>query len=69
MELNNKSFLPAWSVVIAMYMAFKPGTHGQGPRASGFLNPFLFACQYVHVCPPLRVLTTSGMIWCHIGRE
>ena len=34
-----------------------------------FLEIILFARRYVFlpVCPPLRALITSGMIWCDIG--
>ena len=42
---------------------FKPG--GCQPQASvpGFLKLIRCRCLYVCVCPPLRLLITSGMIW------
>ena len=52
------------------FLIFKPGARGQRPHASGFLKLLWFAHQYVcvSVCPPLRALITSGVIWCDIGR-
>ena len=54
-----------------MDSVFKPGANGLRPRTPGFLKLLWFTCRYVYVyvsvCPPLRTLITSGMIWCDIG--
>ena len=39
------------------------------PCVPGFLKFLWYACRMcVSVCPPLRELITSGVIWCDIGR-
>ena len=48
-----------WLVVSCF---IKPAMRKPGPYMPGFLNLLWFACWYV----PLRVLITSGMIWCGI---
>ena len=53
---------------------YKPGVRGLWPRVPGFLKSFVFMHWYVCVCvcvsvyPPLRILITSGVIWCDMGR-
>ena len=40
----------------------------QACTAKGFLKLLWLVRQYVCVCPPLRPLITSGVIWCDIDR-
>ena len=50
-----------------MLNIFKPGAHGQRPRAPGFLKLLLISLHVVMcVCPPTRLLITSGVIWCDL---
>ena len=41
----------------------------EAPHVPGFLKLLWFARWYacVSVCPPLRALMTSGVIWCDMG--
>ena len=49
---------------------FKPGVHQAGRHVPGFLELFLcghlYVCMFVCVCAPLRLLITSGVMWCDI---
>ena len=63
-----------YSYFVPISPIIKAGTHGQRPHAPGFLKFIGFARQYVclsvclSVCPPPRLLITSGVIWCDIDR-
>ena len=52
-----------------MINIFKPGAHGLRPHAPGFLKLLLISLHVVMcVCPPTRLLITSGVIWCNLDR-
>ena len=66
---SNIAYFKACFEVCKIWLFFKPGVcQPTGQLASDFLK--LFLCRRLHVCvfvcPPLRLLITSGVMWCDI---
>ena len=67
---NNLQVLLTTVLPLIFCQLFEPGTRWPQAGAPGFLKLIWFTRTYVcaclFVCPILRALITSGVIWCDI---